>query len=616
MRNLVAALLSGLVLAGCTGDGGGTGSGPVSGGGTNSPSPQGFATTRLLTPAIYQRATGNWSVLEGAQGQLRDTRFVYGGDSSDLPVLGDFDGNGVQDVGLFRRAIGRWYLLTQRVGSQVQADVQVRFGGEPTDVPLVGDWDGNGRDDLAVYRAAQATWYLAVWNGPGDVTALASFRLTPGSAVLPVVGDFDGDGADDVGVFEPATGLWALDFTKDGVPDETFYYGGVPTDVPVAGDWDGDAVDEVGLFRRDTWQWFLCTGREGANVFDDQQLRYGGDPSDLPLVGDFDSDGRDDPGLYRRATGEWYLVTGRSGDQVTSDLQFLYGGQPSDMPLTSAAAYDLVLRTAAGAGGTVSVGSVTSTLPQQASLRSNALGGSPNVSAASVDGTSYSRDGSGSIAIPGPHGPEVVGAPEQPLPDVPVQDIVASWNPAAPTHPYGGPAGHVFTEALHEVTFVPLGVQVTGKPDPIQPPATVYFAGNLRITGAQDCRQGIHLFVAGDLEIVGKLTQDDGPPPSVGPDGLPPTGNQVYVAGNMSSSSLEAHDMILMAGGSLETGANSHLRGVLYARGGGLVSGAHTSLAGLLLAPGGDVAAQGADLQFDPSVVDALDWLGISLLGD
>ncbi len=58
-----------------------------------------------------------------------------------------------------------------------------------------GDFDGDGRDDLAVYKENGGWWQIVTWTG-----AYAAGQFG-GQGYEPITGDFDGDGRVDIGVF-------------------------------------------------------------------------------------------------------------------------------------------------------------------------------------------------------------------------------------------------------------------------------------------------------------------------------------------------------------------------------------------------------------------------------
>jgi hypothetical protein len=112
------------------------------------------------------------------------------------------------------------------------------------DLPVVGDWDGDGVAHLGLFRPSTGQWFLEYngnrsWNGCGKDRCIGSFGV-PGDR--PVTGDWNGSGKSKIGVFRPSTGQWMLDFNGNGTwdgcgVDVCVTSFGVAGDIPVAGKW-------------------------------------------------------------------------------------------------------------------------------------------------------------------------------------------------------------------------------------------------------------------------------------------------------------------------------------------------------------------------------------------
>ncbi len=220
--------------------------------------------------AAFDPNRGEW-FLRGPDGST--SQFFYG-IPGDEPMLGDWDCDGVDTVGMFRRSNGFVYLRNSNDFGVADQDF---FYGEGGDIPLVGDWDGDGCDTLAIYRQGE----VFVRNSLGTGFADYSFFFgNPGDR--PFSGDFDGDGITTVGLYRETTGLaYFTNENVSGVAEFEFFYG-VPSDRIIAGDWDGDGEDSVGIFRPTDGRFYLSN--QNAQVQADTVFMYG-DPSFIPVAG-------------------------------------------------------------------------------------------------------------------------------------------------------------------------------------------------------------------------------------------------------------------------------------------------------------------------------------------
>jgi hypothetical protein len=221
-------------------------------------------------------------------------------------------------------------------------DLAFPFGGVPGDIPIAGDWNGNGHTKVGIYRSTNG-YFILDSNGDGVLDAGdAFFNLGVGMdpTDIPVVGDWNGDGRSKVGIFR-AGFLWLLDYNGDQVysgppSDRAYFFGGISGDLPVTGDWTGSGTSKIGIFRLGFY-WLLDANGNGSydgnGPGQDYAFPYGGISQDVPVVGDWNGSGISKVGVFREGFF-WVLDGNNLGDSTHSvGLAFAFGGISGDKPV-------------------------------------------------------------------------------------------------------------------------------------------------------------------------------------------------------------------------------------------------------------------------------------------
>jgi len=193
----------------------------------------------------------------------------------DYPIAGDWDGDGVDSIGIYRNGI--FYLRNSN--SVGFADLTFAFGA-PGDQPVAGDWNGDGIDTIGVYRSSTGTFYLRNSNTPGNPDMIFSLGV-PGD--VGIAGDWTGKGYDTTGVFRPSNGaLYLKNKNETGFADVQINYG-VGGDKPVTGDWNDDGIDTIGVLRGNVF--YL----RNENTIGYADIVFAlGNPGDMPIAGNWD----------------------------------------------------------------------------------------------------------------------------------------------------------------------------------------------------------------------------------------------------------------------------------------------------------------------------------------
>ncbi|MBF8194343.1 VCBS repeat-containing protein [Nonomuraea sp. K274] len=186
-----------------------------------------------------------------ATGSKWNDWFAPGGE---IPAVGDFDGDGKDDVVTFTRGDSADVFVATSTGTGFRAGAKWHdFFAPHGEFPAVGDVDGDGKDDLIVFtQGSTADVYVALSTGTSFGPAVkAHDQFAPG-AEQPRVGDFDGDGKADLASFANGTagGVTVALREGDGFGAAASWHGSfAPAGrFPYTGDYDGDGKDDIVAF--------------------------------------------------------------------------------------------------------------------------------------------------------------------------------------------------------------------------------------------------------------------------------------------------------------------------------------------------------------------------------
>jgi len=226
-----------------------------------------FTGDGIPDPTIYRPSNTGWYVRS-------DGAWITSGNIGDVPVPGDYDGDGRAYRATYNPATSTW---STEIGDIVY--------GTEGDIPVPADYDGDGTTDIAVFRPSNGTWYVYGFRA-----------LTYGTAGdIPMPVDLDGDGDAEFVVWRPSNATFYA--YRLGA-----YTYGTAGDIPVRGDFDGGGWVDVALWRPTTGIWFVYSVETMT-----KSATTHGTYGDIPVPADINGDGMTDKVVWRPSNGIWYF---------------------------------------------------------------------------------------------------------------------------------------------------------------------------------------------------------------------------------------------------------------------------------------------------------------------
>lgn len=165
---------------------------------------------------------------------------------------------------------------------------QILEAGETGNIPVFGDFTGDGNTDCGVYEYSDGS---NRWNLFDGLTMVSFWERFGEVGDLPVQNDYDGDGKCDLVVYRPKnSGFYGLLSDKNKSLE---IHLGLTGDIPVPKDYDGDGKADLAVYRESSGTWLIRSSRLSSNKI----INLGG-PDFLPIPADYNGDGKADLAVW------------------------------------------------------------------------------------------------------------------------------------------------------------------------------------------------------------------------------------------------------------------------------------------------------------------------------
>ena len=121
-------------------------------GGGDIPVPADYDGDRKTDRAVFRRATSEWFIRNSSSGLVTVQRWGEA-EKGEIPLPADYDGDGKADFAVCRPSNALWYVyLSGTSAAALKTNVQTWGLPNSSDICVVGDYDGDGKADRAVFR--------------------------------------------------------------------------------------------------------------------------------------------------------------------------------------------------------------------------------------------------------------------------------------------------------------------------------------------------------------------------------------------------------------------------------------------------------------------------------
>jgi hypothetical protein len=256
------------------------------------------------------------------------------------PVMGDFNGDSLTDLGLHNSDTGAWEVCLSDKGVFRNAVTWLTGFGTSRDWwPVGGDFNGDGKTDIGVYNNTTGELKIALSNG-SSFTVSGTWLTFPSASYSwqPFTGNFNGDKYTDFGLYNKDTGEVQIALgTGSGFGPLATWLSPSSNNagfIALAGDFNGDSLSDLCLFNKSTGEFKVYFSNTQAFV-DGSTWVSGYASNQDALISDFNNDGLADIGYFDKSSSKWYYAISTGSKFVDKGIWLDNFGSSSDESATT-----------------------------------------------------------------------------------------------------------------------------------------------------------------------------------------------------------------------------------------------------------------------------------------
>lgn len=249
------------------------------------------------------------------------------------PLMGDFNGDALTDLGLHNSDTGTWEICISDKGVFRNAVNWLSgFGTSKDWWPIGGDFNGDARTDIGVYNYSTGELKIGL-SGGSSFSASGTWLNFPSASNSwqPFTGNFNADKYTDFGLYNKDTGEVKVALgTGSGFGALNTWVTGFGIDyTAMAGDFNGDSLSDLCLFRKASGEFKIAFSNSSGFVDGSSWLSGFAMDKDA-MISDFNNDGLADVGYWDNSGGRWYYAISTGSAFVDKGLWINSFGTSTD----------------------------------------------------------------------------------------------------------------------------------------------------------------------------------------------------------------------------------------------------------------------------------------------